>query len=139
MAQDASKIPPPDSPDDRSSDSWHSMQTQKTMAFFFFCFLCRHGFLERIRVSRLCCFCTASFVSFYVSARARRDDTTTVTRLFHLLFSPPLLARFERFSLASIIDRQTDRQVFCVSCFFFLFTAAIINVFLPDHGNVVRW
>lgn len=53
--------------------------TQKTMAFLLSRFLCRHGFLERMSVSRQCLFFS---ISFYVSARAGRDDTTTVTRLF---------------------------------------------------------
>ena len=94
-------------------------------------------------------FCNASFISLYVSARARRDDTTIVTRffsslLFYFLFGTHLrlcfllasLARFERFFL-SIHYRQTDTQTFCV--FLSIFLQLQLMFSSRFHVENVRW
>jgi len=78
---------PPRFPDDRSSDSWHSMQT-KTTAFLFFLVFFSYvdmGFWNDER-SWACLLGMLFFCFFLCSARARRDDTTTCLRAFFVSF-----------------------------------------------------
>lgn len=101
---------PPDSPMIVQAIPWHSMQTQKTTASFF-PFLCRHGFLERISVSRGLLFRNASFYFLFMFLHALEEMIPPLFMRCFFLFFFSLVARDIRPQELPVIRWNTSTKV----------------------------